>query len=231
MLSDVLCITYKSALRSRFHNSILIKYADNTINFVLIVNTDENNHKSQIGNISQLCQSYNLLLYVIQTKEFIFEFIYLNIIHNKQWPTKWVIYLNISVSLLTKKLFYTSMKESLICYNITLWWTSIRWADTITIPRICKQTARIIKTNISSIDDMYAHYFLEKAKFYVSTETHPLQYFSDKIIRALSSWTQTYDIFDPKFNTSIKQISILFRSTHLHVSNVCNACIEWLYYI
>lgn len=146
-------------------------------------------------------------------------------------PTKWVIYLNISVSLLTKKLFYTSMKESVICYNITLWWTSIRWADTITIPRICKQTARIIKTNISSIDDMYAHYFLEKAKFYVSTETHPLQYFSDKIIRALSSWTQTYDIFDPKFNTSIKQISILFRSTHLHVSNVCNACIEWLYYI
>ena len=77
------------------------------------------------------------------------------------------------------------MIESVICYNTTLWWSTISCADKIAINRICKQITKIIKTDISSIDDLYIKYVLKKVKCVVSIETHPLhQYFSHMRLRS-----------------------------------------------
>ena len=47
------------------------------------------------------------------------------------------------------------LTQSIICYNITpWWWPSISYTDKI-VKIICKQATKIIKSDISSIDDLY----------------------------------------------------------------------------
>ncbi len=84
-----------------------------------------------------------------------------------------------------------------ICYNITLWWSTISCTDKIAINRICKQVKKIIKMDISSINDLYIKCVLKKVKCIISMETHPLhQYFSymrsGTRLRALPCKTQRY---------------------------------------
>ena len=89
------------------------------------------------------------------------------------------------------------MIESIICYNITLWWASVSCADKIAINKICKQASKIIKANIPSIDDLYVKFVIKKVKCIVSIETHSLQqYFSymrsGTRLRALACNAQRY---------------------------------------
>ena len=56
--------------------------------------------------------------------------------------------------------FYTSMIESIICYNISLWWSSMNENDKKTLNRITKQAANGIQSELSSI-----------GQFHVTTDT------------------------------------------------------------
>ena len=76
VLSPVLVITYTNDLRSRFDHWLLIKYADDTIIVRLITNSDDTKDKPQIDDVSQWCQSHDLLLNVAKTKEIILDFRY-----------------------------------------------------------------------------------------------------------------------------------------------------------
>ena len=61
-------------------------------------------------------------------------------------------------------LFYTSMIESVISYNITLWWCSMSSADKKSISRIHKQAHKIVKLDITSIDEIYTRNVTKKVK-------------------------------------------------------------------
>ena len=53
--------------------------------------------------------------------------------------------------------FYTSMIESIICYNISLWWSSMNENDKKALNRITKQAAKVTQSELSSIDDLYCN--------------------------------------------------------------------------
>ena len=65
-------------------------------------------------------------------------------------------------------LFYTSMIESVISYNITLWWCSMSSADKKSISRIHKQAHKIVKLDITSIDEIYTRNITKKVKHIIS---------------------------------------------------------------
>ena len=83
VLSAVLFLIYTNALRSRFDNCVLIKYADDTVLLGLITNNDENIYKTQIVEITQWCQSHHLWLNVAKLIyiEIIFDFRHSSITH------------------------------------------------------------------------------------------------------------------------------------------------------
>ena len=60
------------------------------------------------------------------------------------------------------------MIESVIWYNIALWWSTIRSADKAAINRICKQVTNITKTDISNIDGVYVKYVITKLRMSTS---------------------------------------------------------------
>ena len=66
------------------------------------------------------------------------------------------------------------MIESIICYNLALWWSTISYADKIDIYRIFKVAAKITKTDVLSIDYMYVKCVLKKDRRVVFMESDPL---------------------------------------------------------
>jgi len=94
-------------------------------------------------------------------------------------------------------LFYTYMIESIVCYNISLWWSSTSESDKKILNRITKQAAKVTQCNITSVDDLYCKIVTKKVKCILLNSTHPLQQYytsmrSGTRLRAISCRTQRY---------------------------------------
>ena len=70
--------------------------------------------------------------------------------------------------------FYTSMIESIICYNISLWWSSMNENDKKALNRITKQAAKVTQSELSSIDDLYCNIVTKKVKCIMANSCHAL---------------------------------------------------------
>ena len=92
--------------------------------------------------------------------------------------------------------FYTSMIESIICYNISLWWSSMNENDKKVLNRITKQAAKVTQSELSSIDDLYCNIVTEKVKCIMANSCHALHDYAymrtGTRLRALSCRTQRY---------------------------------------
>ena len=74
------------------------------------------------------------------------------------------------------QVFYTSMIESIIllCYNISLWWSSMNENDKKALNRITKQAAKVTQSELSSIDDLYCNIVTKKVKCIMANICHAL---------------------------------------------------------
>ena len=174
LLSAILFIIYTNELRSRFRNCHLIKYADDTVIVGLISNNDESEYNEQISEVVQWCKVHHLLLNSIV--EICDNFKYLGITFDCK--LKWSNHCTLIVSKCKQRLFflrllnsfgvkndilhifYTSMIESIICYNISLWWSSMNANDKKALNRITKQAAKVTHSELTSIDDLYCNIVL-----------------------------------------------------------------------
>ena len=71
-------------------------------------------------------------------------------------------------------IFYTSMIESKICYNISLWWSSMNANDKKAHNRITKQAAKVTQSELTSIDDLYCNIVTKKVKCIMANSCHAL---------------------------------------------------------
>ena len=62
--------------------------------------------------------------------------------------------------------FYTSMIESIICHNISLWWSSMNENDNKALNRITKQAAKVTQSELASIDGLYCNNCYKESKMY-----------------------------------------------------------------
>ena len=71
-------------------------------------------------------------------------------------------------------IFYTSMIESIICYNISLWWSSMNANDKKALNRITKQAAKVTHSELTYIDDLYCNIVTKKVKCIMANSCHAL---------------------------------------------------------
>ena len=93
--------------------------------------------------------------------------------------------------------FYTSMIESFICYNISLWWSSMNENDKKALNRITKQAANVTQSELSYIDDLYCNIVTKKVKCIMANSCHALHDYyaymrTGTRLPALSCRTQRY---------------------------------------
>ena len=69
---------------------------------------------------------------------------------------------------------YTSMIESIICYNISLWWSSMTENDKKALNRITKHAAKVTQSELTYIDDLYCNTVTKKVKCIVANSCHAL---------------------------------------------------------
>ena len=97
------------------------------------------------------------------------------------------------------QVFYTSMIESIIllCYNISLWWSSMNENDKKALNRITKQAAKVTQSELSSIDDLYCIHCYKESKMYYGKQLSRIARLlcimrTGTRLRALSCRTQRY---------------------------------------
>ena len=61
-------------------------------------------------------------------------------------------------------IFCTYIIESIICYNISLWWSSMNENDKKAFNRITKPAAKVTQSELTSIDDLYYNIVINKVK-------------------------------------------------------------------
>lgn len=74
VLSAILFTIYTSDCRSSSENTIIIKYADDTVIVGLISKDDESDYKEQVENFTEWCKNNFLNLNVKKTKEMIIDY-------------------------------------------------------------------------------------------------------------------------------------------------------------
>ena len=79
--------------------------------------------------------------------------------------------------------FYTSMIESIIRYNISLWWSSMNKNDKKALNRIIKQAANVTQSELSYIDDFYCNIVTQKVKCIMANSCHALHDYCNDIVR------------------------------------------------
>ena len=72
------------------------------------------------------------------------------------------------------------MIESIICYNISLWWSSMNENDKKALNRITKQAAKVTQSELTSIDDLYCNIVTKKVKCIMANNCHALHDYENR---------------------------------------------------
>ena len=94
-------------------------------------------------------------------------------------------------------LFYTTMVQSVLCYNLVSWWSVASSGDKISINRIRRQASKITRTNLPLVDVLYTNQVVNKVKWIKDQDLHPLESYyqtmrSGTRLRAIPCRTQRY---------------------------------------
>ena len=66
------------------------------------------------------------------------------------------------------------IESIIICYNISLWGSSMNANDKKALNRITKQAAKVTHSELTSIDDLYCNIVTKKVKCIMANSCHAL---------------------------------------------------------
>ena len=102
---------------------------------------------------------------------------------------------NVSANVMVK--FYSSLIESIICYNISVWGNSLNSCVQKKIERISKLASKVIGVSVPTMSCLYHKYVINKTKHILSDNNHVLAQCyvymrSGRRLRSVSVRTQRY---------------------------------------